>query len=372
LHQLAAVDDKTAVLGQLERMLGSSAFRNSRRHSTLLRHLVERTLAGSSSDLKERTLGVEVFGRPTDYDNYSDPVVRIAAGEVRKRIAQYYHEPGHERELRIELPLGSYVPEFHDTPARAEPKPQAQPLADAKSAAGRRQAFMVAACAGTLAAALALWRPWAGADVIQQFWRPYLKTGAPVIVCLSRMQTASSGPKMIAWPDSATSARVANLLGRLGEGLELRPGDSVTFQDLRDRPAVLIGAFNDPWSLRLTEKLRFEFQREGAQMWVSDRNNSSSRSWSLAYAGSGSPGRDYAVVSRLLSGRSGTPVLIIAGLGGPGTDAAGDFVTRRQWLDQFRAKAPSGWQNRNLQVVIGTEVIDGHAGPPKIEAIQLW
>jgi hypothetical protein len=121
--------DKTAVLDQLERILGSTVFRNSKRHSSLLRHLVERSVAGTVADLKERTLGVEVFGRPADYDNYADPVVRISAGEVRKRIAQYYHEPDRERELRIELPLGSYVPEFHkpafapeQTPAKPEPE----------------------------------------------------------------------------------------------------------------------------------------------------------------------------------------------------------------------------------------------------------
>jgi hypothetical protein len=48
-----------------------------------------------------------------DYDTNQDPIVRASAAEIRKRIAQYYHEPGHETELRIELPLGSYVPVFH-------------------------------------------------------------------------------------------------------------------------------------------------------------------------------------------------------------------------------------------------------------------
>ena len=80
---------------------------------TSLRHVVERTLQGQTSDLKERTLGIDVFGRSPDYDPAADPVVRVSAGEIRKRIAQYYHEPGHETEIRIDLPLGSYLPEFH-------------------------------------------------------------------------------------------------------------------------------------------------------------------------------------------------------------------------------------------------------------------
>jgi len=79
---------------------------------TFLRFVVEQTLAGKTEALKERTLGVDVFARPSHYDTNDDPIVRVTAGEIRKRIAQYYQEPGHEEELRIYLPLGSYVPHF--------------------------------------------------------------------------------------------------------------------------------------------------------------------------------------------------------------------------------------------------------------------
>ena len=71
---------------------------------------------GNVDQLKERTLGIEVFGRELDYDTNIDHIVRSTAGEIRKRIAQYYHEPGHESEIRIDLPSGSYVPEFHWPP----------------------------------------------------------------------------------------------------------------------------------------------------------------------------------------------------------------------------------------------------------------
>lgn len=76
------------------------------------RYVAEHTLSGAGR-LKERTLGVEVFGRDPGYDTNEDPVVRITTGEVRERIAQYYHEAGHEPEIRIDLPPGSYLPEFH-------------------------------------------------------------------------------------------------------------------------------------------------------------------------------------------------------------------------------------------------------------------
>src|SRR5262249_38414107 len=104
--------DSTAVLQQLDRMLRSRHFRSSKRYPAFLAHIVRRTLKGDLDSLKERILGIEVFKRPHDYDTGADPVVRITAGEVRKRIALYYHDEGTGQELRIELPPGSYVPLF--------------------------------------------------------------------------------------------------------------------------------------------------------------------------------------------------------------------------------------------------------------------
>src|ERR1700735_5242393 len=100
------------LLQQLDRIVCSRHFRNSKRYPSFLRFVVEQTLAGKTEELKERTLGVDVFARRSDYDTNADPIVRVTAGEIRKRIAQYYQESGHEHELRIDLPLGSYVPHF--------------------------------------------------------------------------------------------------------------------------------------------------------------------------------------------------------------------------------------------------------------------
>ena len=100
------------VLRQLRSIASSTLFSKSKRYPSFLRYIVEHTLAGRTDLLKERTLGIEVFSRPNDYDTNADPVVRITAGEIRKRLAQYYQMPGHEGELRIDLPIGSYTPHF--------------------------------------------------------------------------------------------------------------------------------------------------------------------------------------------------------------------------------------------------------------------
>src|SRR6516164_2948355 len=91
--------EREAVRSQLQRLLNSPLFNQSRRYSTLLRYIVERSLEGEAEMLKERTLGVEVFGREPYYDASGDPVVRTTAAQLRRRIAQYYFGPGHEQEI---------------------------------------------------------------------------------------------------------------------------------------------------------------------------------------------------------------------------------------------------------------------------------
>src|SRR6516165_2863393 len=97
---------------ELNRILASHEFRTSKRSQDFLRYVVEHTLNGQADLLKERTIGIEVFGRSTDYDPGEDATVRVKAGEVRKRLGLYYAEQGAHDAVRIELPLGTYIPEF--------------------------------------------------------------------------------------------------------------------------------------------------------------------------------------------------------------------------------------------------------------------
>src|SRR5271154_488456 len=115
-------EEKDQVRQQMNRLLETSHFKNSRRYPALFRFIVEETLEGRGEFLKERLLGVRVFNRPPDYDTADDPIVRVTIAEIRKRIAQYYHEEAHETEMRIELLPGHYEPEFH--PSRVRMLPQ--------------------------------------------------------------------------------------------------------------------------------------------------------------------------------------------------------------------------------------------------------
>jgi len=102
----------------LDQILASRPFRNSHQCSTLLRYIVDHTLAGEENLLRERVIGCEVFGRPPGYEPGEDPVVRLRAAEVRKRLAQYYQSDPDPAGVQIEVPPGSYRAVFH---ARTEP-----------------------------------------------------------------------------------------------------------------------------------------------------------------------------------------------------------------------------------------------------------
>jgi Tol biopolymer transport system component len=113
----------------LEAVLASKVFAGAARQQRLLRHLVERHLQDRASELKEYTLGVEVFDRGADFDPRLDPIVRVEASRLRARLVKYYESAGAESDLRIELPRGAYVPSFRRETAPVAPEQPAAPVA---------------------------------------------------------------------------------------------------------------------------------------------------------------------------------------------------------------------------------------------------
>src|SRR5262245_35209294 len=96
----------------LERILASRCFQQAGRASDFLRFVVEQTLAGSGPRLKGYTIGVEVFGRPADFDAQSDALVRVEAGRLRRRLVEYYAGEGSADPIKITLPRGTYAADY--------------------------------------------------------------------------------------------------------------------------------------------------------------------------------------------------------------------------------------------------------------------
>jgi hypothetical protein len=404
--------DPALIREQLRRLVAHPLFTNSKRYPVLLTYTVEQTLLGNAGELKERTIGIEAFGREPVYDVNLDPVVRTAAAEVRKRLSQYYYNPDHAGELVIELPIGSYVPTFREpaTPQMgfsAEPlvaeKVESPPkdsdfesLTDAKAQQAHSRlvtrrwipialALLVAALIGFSVGRVRLPSQAAVAGEpsnMSRFWQPITATSSRVTYCLgaptdavdlqSRTFPASEGGSLNTYDVITLARALVPLVPKNGQFRMLSASDT-GFAQLREGPFVLIGAFDNPWTMRITQDLPMGFEYDNHVREVVDRKSTPRKIWTLQWQVPGkSLARDYAIVARLHDTVTGEPVIILAGILGEGTEAASEVVSNPAYLDAMLQKAPKNWDQLNLEAVIEANVIDGHPGPPTVIAVETW
>jgi len=127
--------------------------------------------------------------------------------------------------------------------------------------------------------------------------------------------------------------------------------------------------------MRLENQLRYTFERDAENPggFIRDRQTPSKVMWAhhpeMPYS---RIAFDYAIVSRFVDSRTEQTIVVVAGMGKDGTIAAGEFVTEPRYLETLASQAPKGWERKNLQVVIATELINGNAAPPKIQATHFW
>ena len=394
----ATAEERRAVLHELEAILSSYHFRGSKRYPALLQYVVDAALENRTGDLKERTLGVEVFGRDSGYDTNADPVVRVSAGEVRKRIAQYYHENGPASRVQIELPLGSYAPEFIlRGPDAAELNADLERLTSLERATRQRRVRMRAILFG-LAAMLLLGAAVAGylyheassgEAATLKLWNPLFKSPRDVLIVLGATHPGDTQPPsqtttfaehlnnpyhhVSVWVALALT-HVTTVLEQQRKAYDVKESQETSLEDIRSRPIVLVGALNNNWTLRLTAPLRFHFSVTANGMQnIDDAANPGPTGWTVpSYQPYPSVTTDYALVARFRDPTTECPVLVIAGIGPYGTEAAGEFVQSPQHLAELAAKLPRGWENKNLEVVIKTNVIGAKAGPPVLVTTYTW
>jgi hypothetical protein len=404
-------EEKSEIYLQMERLLANPYFSHSRRFPSFLRFIIDHTVSGQTDVLKERTLGIEIFGKNADYDNASEPIVRVTAAEIRKRIAQYYQDPGHENELRISLPPGSYIPQFH-WPHNGKEAEQSVALVlvnphSAEAAVlpaleftaptyGKhwRTAFLslCAVLAISAIAAAILWNA-RQRTAFDFFWGPVLKNSDPVLFCIAdqsqyaaiSLRDAVDPTRQITLRDNLTAVviddlnpvvRIAGILQADGKNYSLRGENVTSLMDLRNGPTVFIGAFDNAWTLRLTKTLRYHFANNAdmTQFRIVDSTAPAQTHWTVDRSEQMATNiySDYAIVARFTDNVTGRIAVVIAGIGRGGTIAAGEFVTNPNNLTLLERATRAAGNKKNMEIVLSTQIIDGEPGTPKVEASYFW
>ena len=390
---------RAVVVEEMNRILGHPIFKSSNRCVALLRYVVDRALAGKERELKERTLGVEVFGREANYDVSTDPIVRRVANEIRKRLAQYYQEAGADHNVQIQLLRGSYLPAFqfeaigpNQTIERAEIADEPERdlglirpvIAQASGSVPRhfwRWLIALIATASIAVICILLARPDAFRSPNYKIWKPLLDSGGTITVALPiRAQpggNATNGEPLTDQPstlfrDVRVGSTIATLLSNFKRQPDLRPSSAIKFRDLHQNPAVLIGGTNNPWVPVLLAGLRYSVQYDSGtgDKWIQDSQNVSNREWKIdGKLKLTDDHADYAVVSRFFDPESRQWILALSGLESYSTEAAGELVADPTYAKLIPA---SIGEKGNFQIIIKTEVIGAEPGPIQIMAVYTW
>jgi len=376
------------------------------------------TLEGNAGALKERVVGAEVFGRPPSYDPGTDPVVRIAAGEVRRRLAEYYSEHP-QAPVRIELPRGGYTAEFHFRTESEVPAEGAQSklhgvagsaltqdasITEATSRDNSQRLVTVAPPAWwttkpVIVAAvivLALGAIFAGvrwrAQQIrakQDFWWPVLHSSQPAVIVVGRHgqnaaapspQPDPAGRSNLLMDDVIVTAQTCNVFRTYGHDCTIRVAQALTQDDYRGKSAVVLGAFNNQWTPKFIQSLPLQVQNGSAatgtagKRLILERNSTGDQiRWMIGPdAINGQSGTDYALIARFQSELTGNPAVWIAGLGPEGTSGAGQFIFSPDGIPKIMARAPKDWKGLAFEAVLQVDYNQGQPTSVKLLDARYW
>lgn len=400
---------------QVERLLADALFSKSRRCSAFLRFVTGHALQHPAEALTERALGVELFGRPHDYDTDADPIVRVTASEVRKRLAQYYADPAHAGQLRVVIHKGTYAavflapgappaPEARAGVAGEESTPPAAQAPRVETGQGRRIGWVAVAGTAVVVAAAALTAKVALAPPRAQeaFWAPALDGQREVLLSIPQFSdhvrvegienarlswtdplTPVPDPMGVSWAqysrmlvhvgDLTVACRLSEWLGARGKRVVIRGEHDLTMRDLREAPAVILGGLNNQWTDRLLPGARFSFGGDGTLRFIRDRQHPDRRPWQFdAKVPTGARDKDYILISRAVDSASGRVTVLAGGFSSWGTDAAVALLIDAAQMDAVLGSARHVWKARNLQLVLECSVVNRQAGIPRLVAAHSW
>jgi hypothetical protein len=410
------------IQSQLRAILASPAFHGSKRCQQFLEYVCEKSLAGEAGALKERTVAIDVFGRQPQSELGEDTIVRVGAREVRKRLAQFYVSPeGVASRVRIDLPAGSYAPEFHYAVALVEKEAEPEPApVVVEPPRPRRRTRVWLALAGVVLLTAAGVARYTGLshkpDALTKFWKPVFESSEPLLVGIahplvyhpsiralklseSRLPPTQvpmqrplqlsprelDGSDMIPVPDQYVAYgdmvavnQVTAMLARKSKIVRIRFADNISFADLRQVPVLLIGAITNRWAMEFQQNWRFQFTfQPGYSAVLVDTADKPApgvkqRQWTVPATNDDSASEDYVLVCRLRSPSTGGFMVVVAGVKQFGTEAAGRLVSDADQLAKIAHDLPAGWEDKNLQVVLRVRVIGNTPAQPEVAAWHTW
>ena len=394
----------------LQRVLDSEAFRNADSLRRLLAYMAERTLKGGADDLKEYTIGIDVFGKPSSYDPQKDASVRVQIGRLRQKLEEYYQAEGAGETHRIVLPKGHFTILF-EARELAAPAP---PVATARKWASAHAGFRVAV--GLLGASLLLsgilWyrldrlasrvAPVSSSADFAPVWTPFLNPDIPGIVIFGsppffastshrlflrmyrplnpedprsspdfrEIDTALGplqGPRYdyASMGDAIGVQRLTAFLASHGAAPRALPAHLAVWDTIQDANLIFVGAARmNPMLRRLPIQQDFEL---GPDDNIHNRNP---RPGELPVYETTSH-RDaltYAIVGLWGGLKPGRDILIVEGHSTPGTEGAVDFLTSSEGMHLIRDKlALRPGDRRRFQILL--RIFTDNDAPVKTEYV---
>jgi hypothetical protein len=352
------------VQSELDRILASEFFRSSARCREFLKYVVNVKCSETPEPLKERTIGITVFGRSPDYDTGTDAIVRVKANDLRRRLAQYNLSADPQRPVALELTPGSYEPKISRIRPEAVDAPSKAP--DYK----RKMLFSAAIVAIVVVLALAVRATSVAASPLEKFWHPFLGRDQPII-CISHPGFYNLSPEKFTGKGDAPEAfHLRDYFQRMGRSSRVGIADDLSLSDFKASPVILIGGprFNR-WTLALTQQLRFAFESVDGKSRIIDRNNVQ-RFWE--YQTKGNSLIDYVIITRLLDSQSGKSILCVAGLNALGSKKGIELIVSPEALKKILKYAPDDWEKKNLQLVVRVSQNENGFDSPELVATTYW
>jgi hypothetical protein len=417
-HTLAA--GREQCFQQIERLINSHSLRGSESLCKLLRYLAEHSLDHPGVALKEYQIATEVLGRAVGFDPQSDSTVRVQAGRLRIKLAEYYAHEGPDDPVIVELPKGSYAVSFHlrgglasshaDSLLRLE---QQEAKAPARPS-NRAWLIVVAVLSMLLTVAVATIvvmqisvmqvsrsrTPAAAKEAVpaayQIFWNRFVNGPQEPWVIFSNANFVGRPQTNMRYFNAATDSRAAVLdhytgvgevlaihqldqvFGLLNRQLRVKRGALFSLDDVKNNDLIFIGSPAENLTL---------LEIPGTQEFVFQRVNSGSREGDvevinvhpapgeprtfLASPSSQSVNEDYAVVGLEPGLDPARAMLILAGTTTVGTQAAAEYVCRADSLAELllRLGVSKPSDLKPFEALLRTRVT--HGVPVKTELVAV-